>query len=390
MSRQLKDTILNGLIWASAAASVGLLIWIISFIFLNGWSLINVEFLTNDFEAQTQYVEVSSNQTFEPASSFDEDTYFSQSLGFAIKLDTEDDVYEVVYVDEASPLTTAKNNANETFKVEEGYILEQIKTEDVSVRLTDKTSTEDLEAALGLSEAVQLKVTSPGGGIYPMIVSTLILIAVALLFAAPIGILAAIYMVEYAKPGRLVRLIRFATEILSGIPSIIYGLFGFLVFVQMMQLGMSLLAGGLTLMILLLPTMMRTTEEALKAVPMSYREASYGLGANKIQTLSKVILPSAIPGILVGVILSIGRTIGESAALLFTIGTFAKIPTNPDSGMISLFETGTSLTVRAYVEVKESGNVEMAAAIGIVILVIVFVLNMLSRYISKKFSSANY
>ena len=223
-----------------------------------------------------------------------------------------------------------------------------------------------------------------------MIVSTLMLILVALLFSAPVGILAAIYMVEYAKPGKLVNLIRFATEVLSGIPSVVFGLFGMLIFANTLKLGMSILSGGFTLMILLLPTMMRTTEEALKAVPMSYREASYGLGANKIQTLSKVVLPSAIPGILVGVILSIGRTIGESAALLFTIGTFAKLPVNPTSGHLSLFETGTSLTVRAYVEVKESGNVEMAAAIGIVILVIVFTLNLISRLISKKFSKANY
>ena len=223
-----------------------------------------------------------------------------------------------------------------------------------------------------------------------MIVSTLLLILVALVFSAPIGILAAIYLVEYAKPGKLVNLIRFATEVLSGIPSVVYGLFGMLIFSNTLNLGMSILSGGLTLMILLLPTMMRTTEEALKAVPMSYREASYGLGANKIQTLSKVILPSAIPEIVVGVILSIGRTIGESAALLFTIGTFAKLPVNPTSGALSLFETGKSLTVRAYVEVKESGNVEMAAAIGIVILVIVFTLNMISRLISKKFSKANY
>ena len=222
-----------------------------------------------------------------------------------------------------------------------------------------------------------------------MIISTLLLVFVALLFSAPIGILAAIYLVEYAKPGRLVNTIRFATEILAGIPSVVYGLFGMLMFVNTLNLGMSILAGGLTLTILLLPTMMRTTEEALKVVPMSYREASYGLGANKIQTLSKVVLPSAIPGILVGIILSIGRIIGESAALLFTIGTFAKLPVNPSTGSFSLFETGTSLTVRAYIEVKESGNVEMAAAIGIVILIVVFTLNILSRLVAKKFSKVN-
>ena len=191
--------------------------------------------------------------------------------------------------------------------------------------------------------------------------------------------------------GKLVNVIRFATEILAGIPSVVYGLFGMLMFVNTLNLGMSILAGGLTLTILLLQTstMIRTTEEALKVVPMSYREASYGLGANKIQTLSKVVLPSAIPGILVGVILSIGRIIGESAALLFTIGTFAKLPVNPESGNFSLLETGTSLTVRAYIEVKESGNVEMAAAIGIIILIVVFTLNLFSRLIAKKFSKAN-
>ncbi len=387
-NRKVKDGILQGLIWSSAATTVGILIYIIYFIFSNGWSLISVDFLTNDFESQTQYVSVTSEQTFIAPSDLDEDVYFSENFGIGVK--PGEKAYEVVYVDKQSPLTSAKNNADQVFPVKEGYTLEQIKTETDSVRIKANTDGTEIIEALNSAQTAQLKVVSPGGGIFPMIVSTLILIAVALCFSAPIGILAAIYMVEYAKPGRFVRMIRFATEVLAGIPSIIYGLFGFLIFVQMMNLGMSILSGGLTLMILLLPTMMRTTEEALKAVPMSYREASYGLGANKIQTLSKIVLPSAIPGILVGVILSVGRTIGESAALLFTIGTFAKIPTNPQSGMISLMETGTSLTVRAYVEVKESGNVEMAAAIGIVILVIVFTLNMVSRYISKKFSRANY
>ena len=388
MSRKLKDNLLNGLIWLSAAFSVGILIMIVGFIFANGWSKISWDFLTNDYESQTQYVNVTSEQSYTAPSSLSSDAFFSENLGIAIEPNEEG--YEVVWIDENSPVKEAKNNADESFPVKVGYQLEQINGEGANLKIKADTNGEDIIEALNASDTLMMKVMSPGGGIFPMIVSTLLLILVALVFSAPIGILAAIYLVEYAKPGKLVNLIRFATEVLSGIPSVVYGLFGMLIFSNTLNLGMSILSGGLTLMILLLPTMMRTTEEALKAVPMSYREASYGLGANKIQTLSKVILPSAIPGILVGVILSIGRTIGESAALLFTIGTFAKLPVNPTSGTLSLFETGTSLTVRAYVEVKESGNVEMAAAIGIVILVIVFTLNMISRLISKKFSKANY
>lgn len=388
MSRKLKDNLLNGLIWLSAAFSVGILITIVAFIFSNGWSKMSWDFLTNDYESQTQYVNVTSHQSYTAPSSLSSDALFSENLGIAIE--PNEHGYEVAWIDDQSPVKTAKNNADEAFPVKVGYQLEQINGEGANLKIKADTDADDITNALNASDTLMIKVVSPGGGIFPMIVSTLMLILVALLFSAPVGILAAIYMVEYAKPGKLVNLIRFATEVLSGIPSVVYGLFGMLIFANTLKLGMSILSGGFTLMILLLPTMMRTAEEALKAVPMSYREASYGLGANKIQTLSKVVLPSAIPGILVGVILSIGRTIGESAALLFTIGTFAKLPVNPTSGHLSLFETGTSLTVRAYVEVKESGNVEMAAAIGIVILVIVFTLNLISRLISKKFSKANY
>lgn len=388
MSRKLKDNLLNGLIWLSAAFSVGILITIVAFIFANGWSKISWDFLTNDYESQTQYVNVTSDQSYTAPSSLSSDALFSENLGIAIE--PNEHGYEVAWIDDESPVKHAKNNADEAFPVKVGYQLEQINGEGANLKIKADTDANDIINALNASDTLMIKVVSPGGGIFPMIVSTLMLILVALLFSAPVGILAAIYMVEYAKPGKLVNLIRFATEVLSGIPSVVYGLFGMLIFANTLKLGMSILSGGLTLMILLLPTMMRTTEEALKAVPMSYREASYGLGANKIQTLSKVVLPSAIPGILVGVILSIVRPIGESAALLFTIGTFAKLPINPTSGNLSLFETGTSLTVRAYVEVKESGNVEMAAAIGIVILVIVFTLNLISRLISKKFSKANY
>ena len=224
---------------------------------------------------------------------------------------------------------------------------------------------------------------SGDGGIWPMIISTLYMVVVSLLIATPIGILSAVYLQEYAKQGRVVKVIRFSTECLAGIPSIIYGLFGALFFVSYLKLGYSILAGALTVSIIILPVIIRTTEEALKVVPLSYREASLGLGATKFQTLYKVILPSAVPGVLSGVILSIGRIVGESAAILLTAGTVAKMP----EGIMSSART---LTVHAYLVTKEAGDINQAAAIGIVLIVIILSLNTLAKFITKKFNKANY
>ncbi|MCL1949051.1 MAG: phosphate ABC transporter permease PstA [Turicibacter sp.] len=384
-SRKIKDGIINIFIWAAAAFSVGILIAIVYFIFSNGLPLISSRFITAQYNASTNIIHMTSEQTFLQPSGQD---IFSENLG--IGLEQDDDGFWVNYVDTNSPGRRAINNADEIVPVEVGQLLQAVTGADGQLRVDANTSPEDVVAALNSSPDITLRLNEQGGGVWPLIVTTLLLILTTLLVAAPIGILAAIYMVEYAKPGKVVNTIRFATEILAGIPSIVYGLFGFLVFVNTLHIGQSILAGALTLMILLLPTMIRTTEEALKTVPMSYREASYGLGANKIQTISKVVLPSAIPGITVGVILAIGRIVGESAALLMTLGTFARLPVNMSTGNLSLREAGTTLTVRAYVEVNESGNVEMAAAIGIVILVIVFALNIISKLISRKFSKANY
>jgi len=224
---------------------------------------------------------------------------------------------------------------------------------------------------------------SGNGGILPMIIATLYTVLISILVATPIGILAAVYLTEYAKQGKIVKIIRFATESLSGIPSIVYGLFGAIFFVTTLKLGYSILAGSLTVSIIILPVIIRTTEEALKAVPAAYKEASLGLGATRFQTLYKVIVPSAIPGILVGVILSVGRVIGESAAILLTTGTVAKMP----EGIMSSART---LTVQSYLVTQEAGDIEQAAAVGIVLIVIILVLNLFAKIISKKFNKANY
>ncbi|MFJ8065308.1 phosphate ABC transporter permease PstA [Psychrobacillus sp. NPDC096426] len=220
-----------------------------------------------------------------------------------------------------------------------------------------------------------------GGGIWPMIVTTIYTVLISLVIATPIGILAAVYLQEYAKQGRLVRLIRFATESLTGIPSIIYGLFGAVFFVTTLKLGMSILAASLTLIIIVLPVIIRTTEEALKTVPRSYREGSLALGTTKLQTLYKVILPSSMPGILSGIILSVGRIVGESAAIFLTAGTVAAMPA-------SILSSARTLTVHAYLVTQESGDIELAAAVGIVLIVIILAINLSATYISKKFNKA--
>lgn len=222
-----------------------------------------------------------------------------------------------------------------------------------------------------------------GGGIWPMIIATIYTIAISLALATPVGILAAVYLQEYAKQGRLVRIIRFATESLTGIPSIIYGLFGAVFFVAAFKLGMSIIAASLTLTIMILPVIIRTTEESLKTVPQSYREGSLALGTTKLQTLFKVVLPSAMPGILSGVILSMGRIIGESAAIFLTAGTVAAMPEG-------IFSSARTLTVHSYLVTQEAGDIELAAAIGIVLIVIILLLNFSATFISKKLDKTNY
>lgn len=224
---------------------------------------------------------------------------------------------------------------------------------------------------------------SGDGGILPMIVTTLYTVALSILIATPIGILSAIYLQEYAKKGKLVKYIRFATESLSGIPSIIYGLFGGIFFVVTLGMKYSILSGSLTVAIIILPLIIRITEEALKTVPQSYREASLALGSTKFQTLYKVVLPSAIPGILSGVILSVGRVIGESAAILLTAGTVAQMPGG-------IFDSARTLTVHAYLLTKEKGDIQTAASIGLVLIIMVLALNTIAKIVAKRLNKANY
>ncbi len=212
----------------------------------------------------------------------------------------------------------------------------------------------------------------------PAIINTVLIVFLTLLLAVPIGIAAAIYLAEYAKRGsKLVKVIRVTTETLAGIPSIVFGLFGFLAFVLTFHWGYSLLAGVLTLAMMVLPTIVRTTEEALIAVPDLYREGSFGLGAGKLRTIFVIVLPAAVPGILSGVILSVGRIVGESAALIFTAGSVAAVPE-------SLFDSTRTLAVHMYCLLSEGLYTNQAYATAVVLLVIVLVINRLSAVAAKK------
>ena len=226
-------------------------------------------------------------------------------------------------------------------------------------------------------------------GILPMIINTLYVILVSLFFATPIGIFSAIYLTQYAKQGRLVSLIRFATEVLSGIPSILFGLFGYSVFVVLFQLKLSIISGSLTMMICILPTIIRTTEESLLAVPTSYKEGAMALGAGKLRVTMGIVLPCAMSGVLTGIILAMGRIVGETAALLFTVGVSGNsMPRGNnifDAVFGQVFKQGNTLALHLYnsaMNGKDPGYVPFATAATLLILV--FILNRVAGLLSNR------
>lgn len=367
LSYKVKDLVAYGLIGLATTFTVAVLVWILGFIFINGIGKVNLNFLTSNYDSESNYVTVQVNASDK-----------ENPLGLILESREVDGdkLISIKNIQKNSNALRGVDTAGATYKLKKGDLIKKVgKTNLEGVSLEEASTIMNQQKG----DAIRLKVTRGGEGIFPMIVTTLLMIALSLLIACPIGIFAAIYLTEYAKAGRLVRMIRFATESLSGIPSIIYGLFGMLFFVGYLKLNYSLLAGALTLSILLLPVIIRQTEESLKAVPSTYREGSLGLGATKIQTIRRAVMPTAVPGIIVAIILSIGRIVGESAALLLTAGTVARIPN-------TLLTSGATLTVKAYAVAKEQGDIEMACAIGTVVILIIIILNSLSKLISRKYS----
>ena len=227
------------------------------------------------------------------------------------------------------------------------------------------------------------KYTSDNCSMMPAIINTLLMTLISLVIAVPLGIFSAIYLVEYAKKGnKITALIRITAETLTGIPSIVYGLFGYLFFVLALGWDYSILAGSCTLAIMVLPVIMRTTEEALMAVPDSYREGSFGLGAGKLRTVFSIVLPSAVPGILSGVILSIGRIVGETAALMYTAGTVTEVATG-------FFDSGRTLAVHMYSLSREGIHTNQGYATAVVLLILVMLINFASSKVAKKLDKSN-
>lgn len=215
------------------------------------------------------------------------------------------------------------------------------------------------------------------GGIYPTIIGTLMLAILSIIFATPLGVGTAIFLTEYTKESIFTKIIRFGVESLAGIPSILYGLFGFIFFVIKLKMGWSILSGVLTITIMILPTIIRTSEEAIKAVPKNVRIVSFSLGATKWETVTKVVLPSAAPGILTGIMLSVGRVVGETAAVIFTMGSSLRLPT-------SIMDSGRTMAVHFYILAREGISMEKAYATALILVLSILLINIIAYYIMNR------
>ncbi len=220
------------------------------------------------------------------------------------------------------------------------------------------------------------------GGIFPTIVTSIILPVLAIAIALPLGVGTSVYLTEYTRESRLTRIIRFGTDCLAGIPSIIFGLFGFIFFVTILGMGWSLLSGGLTLALMILPTIIRTSEEAIKSVPNSYREVSFSLGATRWHTVRRVVLPNALPGIVTGVMLSVGRSIGETAAVIFTAGSALRLPR-------SIFDSARTMSVHFYILAREGISTENAYGTAAILVISVLLVNMAAYWLMNRFIARN-
>ncbi len=357
--KQAKDNILKSVMYGSVLTTILILLVIIFFVVSNGIGKINIDFLTQNNENNSYYV------TFKQGESYP----FNYSI-------IEDNHQKKVVINQVDNVKVVNNNGDK-LALESGVIIDSID----KVNFKEKSNEEITSAINNLNQPNQdyyVKITYPQSGIRQLILTTLLAVLVSLIFAIPLGLFAAIYLHEYKISKRLNTLIHFAIDSLSGIPSIVFGLFGFIFFCITLRLGISVLSAVLTVSIMLLPTVIKTIEEALMAVPNDIREASYGLGASKSQTIFKIVIPQALPGILLAIILSIGRVIGESAIFIFTAGTTVNNPT--------LFGQSATLTVNAYEIVREYSDIQTACAIGVVILMIVLVLNLITKFISNRYN----
>jgi phosphate transport system permease protein len=390
--RRLADFFREGMTYASSLLSVAALLAIVVFVLSKGLRLMTLDLILEDFESQGYVADfpIGWRLCDCPATEeLTEDVFYSERYGIGLKDATDllgKNVVMVAYVHPSSPFRNLhdKGIGTDVLILREDYHVVRIAFFGTPTALS-RYGAEAMIDFLDQNDSVrEIEYQTQGGGIGGSLLTTLVLIGLTLLFALPIGIGAAIYLTEYAPPGKLTRLLRSLIETLTGVPSIIYGLMGLAIFVPLTvkltsATGGNLLSGAMTLSVILLPIIIRTTEESLKVVPDDWRNASLALGASRTQTTFQVVLPSALPGIMTATLLSIGRIVGESAALVFAIGTAIK-------DQVSITDKSTSLAVHIWAMMTdEPPNIELSATIAIIILVLVVTLNTLVKWISNRY-----
>ncbi|AMC93376.1 phosphate ABC transporter permease [Erysipelothrix larvae] len=396
--RKIIDGIYNAITMLASGTTVIALVLIFGFVAIRGVGTLSFDMLTNNYWSQNYLVHFENNQPslFETPDDLGDDVYFSTQYGVALKDSINHEKKKevlIVYIAEDSPFLTSVDasqgsNYLQPLSIDDNSIFNRLEylNEEGVVSLTGLTMQENAETIVqnldSASEITSLYFQTQGGGIWGSLLATLMLIAISIVIALPLGIFAAIYLTEIAKPGFLRNTIERAIEMLAGVPSIIFGLMGIAVLFPITALfnisGLSVLLGGMTMSIVLLPVIIRSVQESLVVVPRDYRYASLSLGATQTQTIFRVILPSALPGILSALLLAVSRIIGESAALIYTMGTFINDAPKLSTG-------ATTLAVHIWTIMSgEQPNFELASAISIIILIIVFILNFSVKFLSRR------
>lgn len=389
--RKVTDFFMDLMSYAASSITIIILVLVFGFVITTGKGTLSKEMLTQNYWSKNVLVNVDANcGNFVKPEGFEGSFSTCYGIGFEDQISHEKKRQVVLtYIDSESSLNTATIatqgvDFGVSSPMELGDTLERISTSSGDFGMILNQNAQEIQTQMDQSEYLEtIYYKSPGGGIFGSIISTLMLIGVTLLIALPLGIGAAVYLNELADDTKLNRMIGASIEMLAGIPSIVFGLMGIIVLFPVTALfkieGVSILLGALTMAIMLLPIVIRSVQEALLVVPRAYRLSSLSLGANETQTIFKVVLPSAIPGIMSAVLLSISRIIGESAALIYTMGTF--INDSPKLG-----QGATTLAVHIWsVMAHEQPNFELAAAISIVILVIVLILNIVIKILSRRY-----
>lgn len=396
--RKFKDIFLQAITYGSSLITLIILSLILGFVIIQGKDTLNLEMLTQDYWSENLLVdwEVSNAQEFDKPSHLGTHVAFSKKYGIGFEdaiTSDQQDVVRVVYIDETSPFLDSKNATQgegfgKPLVVSLGDSIQKIDgyAQDGSVVLMGKIFGDTAETLVSkLDSTIRLETLyyqTPGGGIWGSLIATLLLIVMSLFFALPIGIFAAVYLTEIAKPSILTSFIERSVEMLAGVPSIVFGLMGVVVLYPVVSLfnvsGLSILLGSLTLSIMLLPVIIRSVQESLLIVPQDFRLASLSLGASQTQTIFKVVLPSALPGILAAILLAVGRIVGESAALIYTMGTFINDKPTLQTG-------ATSLAVHIWsIMSQDQPNFKLASAISLIILIIMLVLNVSLKVVTSR------